>query len=161
MTSQAFRSAVFAAETGEVMRAYVTIAHASLDTPIRVCDDLVPADEDGNRRVSHGGESFVCCRFEIDPPAWDGEQLARAQLRIANVTHEIVEAIRRCAGVPQVTIEMGLASDPDGVEVGPLLMNLVACDYDAVVVSGELSYTDTLTRVTRHRYRPADFPGLF
>jgi hypothetical protein len=58
--------------------------------------------------------------------------------------------------------EVVLASSPDTVEAGPFTMTLVAAEYDALVVTGELAFEDVLNEpFPGHGYIPSEYPGLF
>jgi len=156
------RQAAFAQETDTVWVLLCTISHLALDEPIRVANDLVPATATGERVLISRGESFVCYPFAVDLPADDGDSVSRVTIVIDNVDREIIRKLRSIQGPCQVALEVVLSSTPDLVEAGPFVMTLVAADYDALTISGELAFEDILTLpFPGDSYSPADYPGLF
>jgi hypothetical protein len=152
--SLAARQALTAPETDEVFLILLTISAAGLDPPIRVVNDR-------SGLVSRGA-TFVAFPFEIALPADDADTLSTVQLRIDNVDRAIVAALRQLTAPPTVTIEVVRAAEPDVIEAGPFAMQLLTADYDALVVTGTLSFEDVLNaRFPADDFAPADFPGLF
>lgn len=153
-TSLTFRQAVNAQETPEVFLILVTIAHASLDPPIRPVRN--------NEDIPSNGETFIRCPFEITLPIDDADQPPRAKLRIDNVDRRIVQAIRAATSAPTVTIQIVLASDPDTLEAEFTDLTLREATYDVGVVTGDL--VPDLFAAEPYPgdvFSPALFPGMF
>ena len=152
--STAARRAILAQETDEVFLILLTIDHADLDEPIRVCSD--------SRNLISRGEEYLAFPFSVSLPGEHDDQLSRVQLTIDNVDRRIVEAVRTITSAPTVALEVVLASDPDTVEAGPFDFTLRDVAYDALTVQGELSYEDLLNEAyPEGTFSPADFPGIF
>lgn len=160
--SAAARQAAFAQETGAAWLLLCTISHPSLADAIRVTNDLVPTTAAGDRVLISRGREYVCYPFTVDLPADDGDSVSRVTLVIDNVDREIVRTLRSIQGPCQVSLEVVLSSAPDLVEAGPFVMTLIAADYDALTISGELAFEDILSLpFPGDSYSPADYPGLF
>ena len=152
--SVAAHQAVNAQETGEVFLLLLTLDHADLAAPIRVVNNMV--------NVTSRGEVYFAYPFEIALPDEDPESLARVTLRIDNVDREIVKSLRTIQAPLAVALEVVMASSPGVVEAGPFEMTLVAAEYDALTVTGELAFEDVLNEpFPGHSYVPSEYPGLF
>ncbi len=152
--SMAARQAVNAQETNEVFLLLLTLDHEDLAEPIRVVNNT----ED----VTSRGMTFVAYPFEIALPDEDPESVARVSLRIDNVDREIVRNLRAIQAPLSVALEVVMASSPDTVEAGPFNMTLVAAEYDALTVTGELAFEDVLNEpFPGQSYVPSEYPGLF
>jgi len=150
----AARQAVNAQETNEVFLLLLTLDHEDLAEPIRVVNNT----ED----VTSRGMTFVAYPFEIALPDEDPESVARVSLRIDNVDREIVRNLRAIQAPLSVALEVVMASSPDTVEAGPFNMTLVAAEYDALTVTGELAFEDVLNEpFPGQSYVPSEYPGLF
>jgi hypothetical protein len=152
--SAAFKRAVFAQETDEVFVFLLTIEHAELEEPMRVCSNSV--------QVVSRGEAYLPLPFGAMFPGEHDDELARVRLTIDNVDRRIVEAVRTITSAPTVTLEAVLASAPDNVEAGPYDFRLRDVRYDQLVVEGELSFEDLLNEAYPEGiFAPSDFPGIF
>lgn len=160
--SETARQAAFAQESEAAWILLCTISHASLEQPIRVANDLMPTNANGESVLVSRGEPFVCYPFSVDLPADDGDSVSRVTIVIDNVDREIIQKLRSIQGPCQVALEVVLSRTPDLVEAGPFVMTLVAADYDALTISGELAFEDILSLpFPGDSYSPADYPGLF
>lgn len=160
--SPAATRAALAQESDIVWVLLMTIDHPDLDEPIRVCDDLVPADEEGYRTVTSRGTIYACYPFEVDLPADDGDSVSRITVSIDNVDREIIQRLRAISTPPTVTLEVTRAGDLDAIEAGPFVLTLVSARYDALVIQGELAFEDILNDpFPAGNYVPADYPGIF
>lgn len=152
--SQAARQAINAQETEQVFLLLLTIDHDDLAEPIRVVNNT--------QDITSRGDPYVAYPFEIALPGEDPESVARVTLRIDNVDRQIVQSLRQVQAPLAVALEVVLASSPDTVEAGPFNMTLVAAEYDALVVTGELAFEDVLNEpFPGHSYIPSEYPGLF
>lgn len=142
-----------AQQTDEVWLVLLTIAHASLATPIRVVNN--------NESIVSRGQTYQWFPFEIELPGEDVDSPSRARLRIDNVDRTIVNTIRSISTPPTVTLEVVLASAPDVVEVSFSGLSLREVDYDAMSVTGELVFESIFTEPVTLTMTPARFPGLF
>lgn len=153
--SAAFRKAVQARETEEAFLLLLTLTHPSLPAPIRVVND--GAD------LVVGALTFQRFPFMVTLAPEVEDQPPRAQLEICNVDRQIVTALRTVNGDPiAVEISMVMASSPTVIEAGPYQFTLRDTTYDAMVVTGTLTYEDILNRACPPRtMTPAAAPGLF
>lgn len=152
--SQAARRAINAQETEQVFLLLLTLDHEELAEPIRVVNNT--------ENVTSRGALYVAYPFEIALPGEDPESVARVTLRIDNVDRQIVQSLRTVQAPLSTALEVVLAASPDTVEAGPFNMTLVAAEYDALVVTGELAFEDVLNEpFPGHSYIPSEYPGLF
>lgn len=147
-------AALFAQETAEVFLVLLTVEHQDLAEPIRVVNNT----ED----ITSRGHLFVGWPFEVTLPDSDPQQVSRATLRIDNVDRQITAAIRGLTSSPTLTFEVIMASTPDVVEVSFGNMQLESVQYDALEISGELTYENVLIEpYPGDSFTPQNFPGLF
>lgn len=152
--SNTFKGKAFARETDEAFILLLTLSHADLAEPIRVCSDS--AD------VVSGGDTFTAFPFELLPPNDSDDSPPQASLKIDNVDRSIVQAIRTITSPPTLLMEIVLASDPDTIEVTWNDFTLVDVEYDALVVAGNLVQEDfTVEPYPALTMNPADFPAIF
>ena len=151
--STVFKSAAFAQETGEALIVLVTIDHADLAAPIRVCSNS--AD------VVSRGDTFLAFPFEITLPDDVEGQGPRASLIIDAVDQSIVQAVRSIDSAPSVLMEVVLGSDTDTIEGTWPGFQMREVAYDVLTVSGQILQEDFLMEpYPAGRITPADFPGL-
>lgn len=153
--SSTFVEAVNAAETDEAFLVLVTIDDADLSDPIRVTSDAV--------QTVSGGDTYQPFPFEVElPDDTDDMGGALARLRMDAVDRRVVEAVRRVSGVPEVTLEVVLASDPDTVEISWPVFSLSNARYGDQAIEADL----TLEVLDQEpfpgpAFNPALFPGLY
>ena len=146
--------AVTAQETGEAFLYLVTIDHDDLADPIRVTSDGVP--------TTSNGRTFEVYPFQITPPADKENEIPSAQLRIDNISGEIMATLRGLTGRPTVSLEVVLGSQPVTLEAGPYTYTVTAISYDAATIDGKLEGDPILVQtLPGHRFTPTLFPGLF
>lgn len=161
--SDAFRSAAYTQQTGEVFIILITISSPDFADDIRIASDpkeLLPIA--GVRGVVSRGDEYIYLPFSINLPQQDASGVARASLSIDNINREIVQAVRQATSALSITIEVVLASDVDTVEISVQDFRLERVTYDAFTVSGDISveYYD-LEPFPSKRFTPSDFPGIF
>jgi len=150
----ATRQAVNAAETEEVFLVLLTITVAGSAQPIRVVND--------HANLVSRGQTFAGFPFEIELPGETEDSVPTVRLRIDAVDRSVIAAIRAASGDVDASIEVVRAAAPDTVEAGPFRLRLTRCDYDALVIEGELASEDVLNEpFPAGQYIPADYPGLF
>lgn len=160
------RQAMYSQQTAEVFVLLLEISNESDPAqPIRVALDSANLDSkltvDGADTYS-SAVTFAGGHFGIELPEEAGENISSVRLSIDNVDREIVSAIRRASEPPTVKLWVVLRSSPDVVEVGPYFLVLENAEYNAAVVSGELSFEDvTNRRFPAHEFTPHLTPGLF
>lgn len=164
--SSAARSAMYSANTEEVFVLLLQISN-ELDPaqPIRVALDSENLD---SKLTVSGTDTYATAvtfaggYFEISLPEESGENISNVRISIDNVDRSIVQAIRNAVSPPEVLLWVVLRSTPDLVEAGPYYLVLESAEYDASVVTGNLSFEDvTNRRYPAHEFTPHLFPGLF
>ena len=112
--------------------------------------------------ITSRGDIYVAWPLEIALPDENPESVAWVTLRIDNVDRGIVRNLRAISSPLSVGLEVIMAASPDTVEAGPFNMTLVAAEYDALTVTGELAFEDVLNEpFPGHSYVPSAYPGLF
>ncbi|MEX2642887.1 MAG: DUF1833 family protein [Acetobacterales bacterium] len=161
--SGAARAAVYAQDTTEVFLTLLTIDHAELATPVRVVNNT--------ENVTSRGETFHGAPFRLDLPDEDGESLPRVPLEIDN--YELEDELGEAVTIGEIlesfiepataTIEVVMASNPDVVEFGPVVMELRDTEYDDLNARGTLVMDgDLLTEpYPAGSFAPTTHPGLF
>jgi len=148
------RRSALAAETAESFLALITLTHPALAEPICVTSD-------GVSTVSRG-KTFVPYPFELTLAAERDDQIDRASIAIDNIDRRITQALVGATVPPTVTIEIVLASQPDTVEGGSYVYDLVEISYDALRVTGTLAYEAILNEpIPGDIIDPVRFPGAF
>ncbi len=146
--------AVLAETTDEVFLECLTISGSGLATPIRVVNDPVP--------LVRSAGTFQPLSFELTLPTDSDESLPQVNLSVDNVDQQIEATLRAITGVPIVTLEVVLASQPDVVEVGPYVLAVKSESADASAVQCSLGYDDVLDEpYPRDQFTPVNSPGLF
>src|SRR5262245_40935514 len=152
--STAARQAIYGAQTAEVFLPLLTITHPALSPSLYFVSNT--------QNVTSRGQLYLGWPFEIALPGEFEDQQPVVQLRIDNVDRRILEGIRMLTSPPTVTLEVVLASAPDTVEGGPFELTLRGIKYDALAISGSLTYEDTLNEpAMQYRITPALWPGAF
>jgi hypothetical protein len=146
--------AILARETGEVFLVCLTVSGDGLDT-LRAVNNT--------ESVVRAGGTYHPYPFEAVLPEDSDAASPQVQLRIDNCDRQVTRALREYSGVPQCTLEVILASDPDTVEVGPFEFSILAVEYDAMVISVNLGYEEDFLNqaVPAQSYTPTSSPGLF
>lgn len=152
--SAAAARAIVARETAEVFLACLTISGPGLDT-LRAVNDTQPL-------VRTAG-TFHPYPFEAVLPEDTDSASPTVQLRVDNIDRQVTRALDEYQAVPQVTLEIVLASSPDTVEMGPFEFALLQVDYDALVITGTLGYEEDFLNqaAPSQSYSPTNSPGLF
>lgn len=154
MTTAMVRS-LLERDNGEAIILLLTISHASLGTPFRVCTNRVGSD------IVSGGNTFIGAPIELGFPN-DDDETPVAELRCYNVYRLVGLALEGLTGPATCTIQAVLASAPNTVEREATLFELRDCEWDGIAVSGQL----TRARLTsepcpKYRVTPRTFPALF
>lgn len=146
--------AMMARETGEVMLICITITHPDITT-LRLVN---------NTQVIHRtAGDYTPCPMNLKLPDQAEDKIPQVQVTVDNVDLEVLRAIREVEGVPQVTMEVILASSPDHVEAGPFDFALMGASYDVLAIQGTLGYQDDVfnQQFPAQSYTPSNSPGLF
>lgn len=147
--------AMLASETGNVFIMLLTISHPTLAQPICVCSDAVPT-------VSNG-VNYQPFPFQLGFPSDRADQIPQCSLTIDNVDRSIVTAIRNMGIVPPtLEIQLVTSETPDTVEAAIAPLTLRNITYDALTVTGTLSFEQILAEpFPGDLVTPATLPGVF
>ncbi len=152
-TSLTFRQAVNAQETGEAFIILVEISTGAAE-PIRISSDGVNTVHDGN--------TYYAWPFDIVLPDDPESGAARARIAVDNVSRELVAWLRGLSSVPQVTIKVVLASDPETIEAEFPNFELRNAQYDAMTIQGDLTLATFMNEpYPGDSFLPSTFPGVF
>ena len=147
--------AIYAQETGTAFLILLTISHATLPAPIQVTSD-------GVKTVSRG-MTFAPFPFLISIPDDEDQKLPQAQITIDNVDRSIVSAVRNMGTTPAtILIELVTSHAPDTVEFSSGALTLRDIHYDALSVTGRLSFDPIMAEpFPGDLVTPATIPGVF
>lgn len=147
-------ASALAAQTDEVWVAYVTISGPGLDT-MRIATDNQPIE-----RVSGTFEPYP---FELDLPEDVERSAGTVELRICNVDRQVTRLLKDYTGVPKAVLEVGIASQPDTVELGPFEFTVLSAEVDEMVISIRLGHEEELLnqRVPAQSFNPSNSPGIW
>ena len=152
-----FRSAAFAPVTSEAFVCLLTIDHAELSVPVRLCNNnvLVPLDR-------NGGEDYLPLPFLITLPNDSEDSPPVARLIMDNISRELVVVIRSLATPPAVTIELVSSRDWNVVEATFTGFEMQQITYDAMTIQADLVF-ENLDREPwpSGTYTPSKFRGVF
>lgn len=152
--SPAGRAALHAPETADVFLVLLTIDHADMAAPIRVCNNAVD--------VTSRGDLYIAYPFHLTLPDDEDNRPPRARLGIDNVDRQIVQAVRALTSSPAVTIDIIRAADPDVIEAQFQDFRFTNISYDSHMVEGDLTVEDfTAEPFPAACFSPSLFPGLF
>lgn len=148
------QAAIFAPQTEEAFLILLTISHASLPAPLRVCNNAVD--------ITSRGDIYIAFPFELSLPDDGDDRPPRARLAIDNVDRQIVQAVRSLDSSPAVLIEIVRAAAPDTVEARFEDFRFTNISYDSNLVEGDLTLEDfTSEPYPAAAFTPGLFPGLF
>lgn len=148
------KTAIFSQETAEVFLLLLTVAHASLPSPLRFVNN--------QENITSGGNEYVAFPFEITLPDEKEESIPRMKLAIDNVDRQIVQAVRSLTSPPTITLTVVLASQPNTIEASFTGFVLRDVTYNALVVEGSLMLEDVLNEsFPQHSFTPNLYAGLY
>lgn len=152
--SEATRAALYAPQTEEIFLVLLTIDHADLEAPLRVCNNT--------QNITSRGETYIAYPFELTLPDDEDNRQPRARLVIDNVDRQIVQTVRQLTSSPTVMIDIIRAAAPDVVEAQFQDFRFTNITYDSHVVEGDLTVEDfTAEPYPAASFSPSLFPGLF
>jgi len=146
----------------------LTLDHDALSQPVRVIDDNVAMDENGNRIVVSQGREFVCFPFEIDLPSQDPDRPQETMITIDDIESpdpdvpKVSEIAESFVTPATATLEGIFTSDPDIIDLPPITMMLADTTIDGGTVTGRLTGDDGMGTepIPGDIYDPANNPAL-
>lgn len=165
--SSTTKASLLASESGEAIVFLITITHADLTEPARVCtaalQRVVETDDELLYGVVSRGETFIYIpNIGITLPTDDDESAPGIGLSIGRFD-EIVDAIRSIGvDAPKVNVEMVMSTSPNLVEASWPEFDLQKTSIEADVITGTLGLDSLDTEPgCPYSFTPAYFPGLF
>jgi hypothetical protein len=152
--SQRALNAIFSQETDEEFLMLLAISQAQLSENIYLVGH--------NENIWSGGIEYLAAGFRITLPQEREDRPPEVSLEIDNVDRVIVDAVRIATSSPSITLSVVLQTTPNRIEAGPFGLTLRSVTWDALVVSGRLSYEALLDeQYPSGTFTPTEFPGLF
>lgn len=163
-TSEAFRRAANAPETGEVLICLLTVSHNSMEEPIRLSSD--PTVRLSSDPLSYGTESrgnqYLFLPFEFVLPQDTDDSPPRVEIVFSNVDSALVGILRAINEPLDILVEVVMASSADFVETSLPKMRLANISYSAVQISATLVVDGLVTEpFPSANFNPGRFPALF
>jgi len=144
---------LLAANTDTVWLTLLTISSPSFST-IRLCNNT--------ENIISRGEVYLAHPFTVVLPQEREEELPSVRVILDNIDQTIITELRQLLDKPTIVVEVVTSIDFDIVEVGPFNFNLPSISYDALTITGELSYEPILTEPYPSKvFNPSRFPGMF
>lgn len=152
--SESTSAGLYDESTGEVFLMLVTLDHDDLVTPIRLTNNAVNIDSNG--------DTYLALPFEITLAHDSGDTLPRLKAKIDNVEDTIVSTIRSLTTAPTISVNIVRGDDPDTIEISFPNFTLADARYSAVSIEGEFTLQHYLNEpFPSDSFTPARFPGLF
>lgn len=144
---------LYASESSDPFIMLLTLGHESFGT-VRLVND--------NRDTISRGNTYYAFPMEVTLPSDDGESASEVDIKLDNVTRELIDELRSVTTPINVTVEMVLASNPDYVQISLEEFKLKNISYNSKTIQGKL-YLDGFLNIamTSEKYGPTNFPGLF
>ena len=149
-----FITNAFQEQTDEVYLVLMTLSHADLLETIHVVNNTEP--------IVSSGVQYLACPFGLKLPSSTDDGPPAAQVRIDNVSQDVIKSLRLVSDGIAVRMSVIAASNPDQVEADypGFMLNRVKADVQ--VVTGSLGLDDLrLEPFPAHSFTPGLFSGLF
>lgn len=152
LSSEAVR-AILSESTDEVFLLSLKISGEGF-TPLFLINNL--------ENVQVGSDIYLAFPFSLQLPNESKDKPPVAAIRIDNLSQQIIQKIRTLQGRPTFEIAVRMASTPDVVEVGPIVLDSGSADWDDNWITIQLSSKNLLNEPWPSRtFGPIKFPGLF
>lgn len=154
-TTNLFREAAFAQDTGEALVFLIEITHADLpEGTIRVCT--------GEAEVTSNGDSYSPFPLGVSLPPDEDGMITGVEMWVDAIDRSIAYAIRTIETAPTVALSAVLASAPDDLIAGPLEFEARRIRGDQYKIRAGLEYLTWLgDAYPAYRITPETMPGAF
>lgn len=143
-----------AAETDEVYLVLLEIDHADLGSPLRFVNNNVD--------ITSNGDLYTGFPFEAILPDDAEDKEPTAEIRIDNVSRELMDEVRSLTSPPTMTLSVILESSPNTIEWGPLEFDTRGVTYDAQAIRFRLAYSTFIREPFPYiAFDSTNFAGLF
>jgi hypothetical protein len=154
MPSNTALGAINAQNTGEVFLTLLTLTHPSMPVDLHFVNNFT--------NVTSNGVVFVAWPFDLPFPETGSDSLPTLTLTIDNVDQSIATAIMGITTPITVQLACVLASNPDQIEVGPLVLRIRSTEISMQQITAVLVFEDLLNEPFPYEtYVPGNAPGLF
>ena len=151
--SAVLREAIYRGRTERVFIVLVQITHDDATGTIRVTSD--------GQDTVHAGDTYQSRPFRITIPDDVEDKQPSARLTIGNLDQNLVATIRSITSPAEVTVTVVLDDDPNRVERGPWVMQLVDVSYNIDTLRGTLVGPNLLSEpFPGNTYNTVEYPGL-
>jgi len=147
--------AMLAQQTAEVFIPCLKVEHPSFASPIRVAYNT--------ETVTRTDGSYLPFAFQVNLPDQREDQVPQVTVTFDNTDLSINSAIRDLTGMPSVTLDVVLASQPNTIEAGPFAFSLSDVTATTETITGTLAYEEDVfsQACPGQQYLPTNSPGLF
>lgn len=167
-TSLNFRQAAYAAETGRVPIALITLDHEDLADPIRISTDPtqelsgLTTDEEKVYGTVSNGENYVFLPVRLKLPDDTDEGPGEMQLEFDNIHRAYTSAIRSISTPVSCQVDIVMDNALDTIDASWPEFYVTNIVYNATTITGTLKL-ETLERepFPAGSFVPSYFPGLF
>jgi len=123
-------------------------------TPVRLVNNLVD--------ITSRGNVYTAMPLQVDTSPDDGETLQTVDLKIDNVSLEMIDWARTLVAPIQVSIELIFSGDTETVEQSISDLVIRSVQYDSMSIMAQLMADDDLNQlIPSDIYDAIGFPGLF
>lgn len=161
--SSTLKEQVFAQQMTDVVITLITISHPDLSADINISSDPTETLSTGVLGTVSNYVEYTQLPFELTLQEQTENLLARAVLKVDNISREIIQAIRTASNEPPtVRIQLVLASDVDTAELDIQDLKLNNIRANQFYVEGELQ--PEIIQGEKYPYKTfnqADWPGVF
>ncbi len=152
--STAFRQAIQAQQTGEVLAVLVTVDHPDLPEPLRL--------NNAGINIYSRTKLFYASFLQATIVDADPDRLPQAKLILSNIKREIVAALDATIIPCSILLEIVRASDPDYVEASMSNLEMRNVQGDYMVIQGDLAPKKVRAQPgIDYCFTPSYAPGLF
>ena len=163
-----FRQEAYAAETGRVLIALMTITHDDLAEPIRISSDPTEriAEYTTDAEVVYGtvsrSENYIFFPIRIKLPDDTDDGPGEMTIELDNIHRQYIETIRTILSPAKFKVEIVMDDSLDVVEASWPEFLLTNVRYDASIITGTLKL-ELLERepFPAGSFSPSYFPALF
>lgn len=150
-----WNSAINDEETAEVILTLIVLSHPDFVEDIRLVNDTVDHDHDGN--------TYQAAAFDVSMPDQIEGRAHAMRWNIQEVDEAILTQIRDTDSAVSIDVSWVLASDIETIHTGPVQAEIRSYRSQPGLVSCDLTLYPVLDEAVNviHRASKADFPGLF
>jgi hypothetical protein len=138
----------------QVWVALLKLSHPDLPAPLYFTNNT--------ENITHGGQVHLAFPFAVTLPSDESEREPSASLTVSNVDRRLVDEIRSISSGPVMEFKLVLASTPNTVEYGPVVLKARSVSYDARSITFQLGFDAFEAEpLPWPKFTPEWFPGMF